>query len=140
MHEPARVRIDALMQFQWPGLITPTAQDYVSIKWTGYIMFDFVEEYTITVESNDGSSVRINDTLIIDQFTSLPGTYEGLWSPDVASLTYEIEIQYRENTGTDAAFQIFWESPQQSRETIPQSRLYSSAQHIVGSPFTVIVD
>jgi len=32
MNEPARVRVDALMQFQWNGLITPTAQDYVSIK------------------------------------------------------------------------------------------------------------
>jgi len=103
-------------------------------------MFDYTEEYTITVESNDGSSVRINDTLIIDQFTAPPGTFEGMWTPAVSFLTYEIEIHYRENTGDDAAFQIFWESPQQVKETIPTSRLYSSAEHISGSPFTVIVN
>lgn len=140
MNDPVMTRIDDQMEFQWDtGLITDTAMDYVSVKWTGYIQFDHVETYTFYLEVDDGAAMLVNGTKIIDDFKSPANTYEGYWTPAASKLPYEIEIHYRENTGT-ASFKFEWQSTSTTKALVPTSNIFSLASHISGSPFTITAE
>lgn len=48
---PVLVRVDPFIWFDWNSdLITPTAAQYVSVRWTGYILVDYADTYTFTAE------------------------------------------------------------------------------------------
>ena len=63
-------RLDSVLDFQWStdDLITETGKDYISIRWTGYLLPAFSEVYTIQVTVNDGARVWVDDVLLIDQY------------------------------------------------------------------------
>ena len=45
-----------------------TGKDYISIRWTGYLLPAFSEVYTIQVTVNDGARVWVDEVLLIDQY------------------------------------------------------------------------
>ena len=59
-----------MLDFQWTtdDLITETGKDYISIRWTGYLLPAFSEVYTVQVTVNDGARVWVDDVLLIDQY------------------------------------------------------------------------
>ena len=63
-------RLDSVLDFQWTtdDLITETGKDYISIRWTGYLLPAFSEVYTVQVTVNDGARVWVDDVLLIDQY------------------------------------------------------------------------
>ena len=48
--------------------MTSTGKDYISIRWTGYLLPAFSEVYTIQVTVNDGARVWVDEVLLIDQY------------------------------------------------------------------------
>jgi len=139
---PYSTQIDANLTIDWEdGLITQTAKNFVSIRWTGYIKPAYAEVYTFTISSDDGSRLYIDDTLVFDHYLDDAGTFSGTHDWTTAATTgllYPIQIEYRENTGT-ANITLEWSSSSVPSEHIPQSVLFSGASHIKSSPFTLVV-
>lgn len=143
--EPAFSRVDSFLDFYWSAndTITPTGRDYISIRWSGYILPAFSEVYTFIVTVDDGARLWIDDVLLLDEFNntvpdgSAPSVFTAVTPfPLVASQLSSIKIEYRENTGA-AAFVLGWSSPSQPYAVVPPYRLYPYLQQIKGSPFTV---
>ncbi|MFN9943769.1 MAG: PA14 domain-containing protein, partial [bacterium] len=141
---PAFTRIDEVINFAWDSYITPTGQDYVSIRWTGFVQPPFTEVYNFTVLANDGVKLWIDGEVVIDDFTAEPASgtlasYSGLTSkPLVANRLYDFKMEYRENTGT-AGIQLWWKSASQSFSLVPSYRLfYDETDGVEASPYEVI--
>jgi len=136
---PYVTQIDRNLSLNWyDGLVTPTAKNYVSVRWTGFIRPAYAETYVFTIVSDDGSRLYVNHELIFDEFLSDAGTFNGSYTFATADLLYPIQIEYRENTG-NANISLEYESASQSASLVPQNVLFSSASHIKSSPFTLTV-
>ena len=137
---PIDTVIDTNLSLNWyNGLITSTAKNYISIRWTGYIKPLYAETYNFIISSDDGSRLYVDNQLIFDEFLSDAGTFNGNFTFNMEDLLYPIKIEYRENTG-NANITLQWQSPSQSLEIIPQQYLFSSASDIKSSPFTLNVN
>jgi hypothetical protein len=118
-------RTDATINFDWvrtaPG--TGIHADTFSIRWTGYILPRYSENYTFYINSDNGRRVWINGVLIIDQWIDNWGiTYSGQITLNANQL-YEIKVEYFESYG-DAFAKLEWASSSQAREIVPQSQLF----------------
>jgi len=134
-------QIDANCSLDWEDqLVTATAKDSVSIRWSGYIQPSYAETYTFTITSDDGSALYVDNQLIFDHFQSNAGSFTGTHTFGTAGLLYPLRIEYRENTG-NANFIMEWSSASLSPpEVVPQSVLFADAVHIKSSPFTLTVE
>ena len=54
--EVAAARLRALIASQGVGVIAGVASNYVSIVWEGFLVVDSTDQYTFTVNANDGFS------------------------------------------------------------------------------------
>lgn len=104
--DPAFSRIDPLLNFYWSAddTITPTGKDYISIRWTGYLLPAFSEVFTIAITVDDGARVWIDDVLILDQFNNSVADGSGpsvftapTPNPLVANQLVSVKIEYRES-------------------------------------------
>ena len=115
--------------------------DGFSIQWQGFVKPQYAEDHTFTAmvaEKDERIKVWLDDQWIIDQWSSLDTlTPSGtLWL--VGDLLYDLKVQYKEISGQSSAA-IMWQSPSMSQHIIPSSRLFASADHIAGSPFSTSV-
>ncbi|GLE03449.1 hypothetical protein PINS_up012351 [Pythium insidiosum] len=137
-------RVDPRLDFDWPSLITPSSQDFVSARWTGYVKPAFSEDYVFYVRVNDGARLWIQDTLVLDAFENEVPTGGGVKTMEFASnattlvagrLT-PIVLEYRELTGY-AALTLLWASRSQDKSVVPSERLFYRSTPIFSSPFGV---
>jgi hypothetical protein len=131
-----------------------------SVKWTGQVQPRYSEQYLFMTYSDDGVRVWVNGQLLINDWTVHPGTWDGNWITLQAGQLYTIEIDYFQAAG-DADVQLWWQSPNQAKEIVPQSQLYSgnilsnangtgltgqyfddaaSGGHLQGTPFSARTD
>ncbi|NJP11714.1 MAG: hypothetical protein HC866_21440 [Leptolyngbyaceae cyanobacterium RU_5_1] len=109
-------RTDPTINFAWqdqsPDPLVPV--DNFSVRWTGRITPDYSEAYTFYTLSDDGVRLWVNDQQIVNNWT------------DTITLTagqkYSIKLEYYEQE-VSATIKLFWSSPRQPYEIIPQSRL-----------------
>ncbi|KDO30965.1 hypothetical protein SPRG_04153 [Saprolegnia parasitica CBS 223.65] len=137
--DPVLERIDADVNFYWDTFITPTGQDYVSVRWTGYLQPAFSEPYTFSVQVDDGARLWVNHVLVLDAYdidVSAMTTYISNATALVAGRLYDIVLEYRENTGAAACI-LSWSSPSQDWSVVPSERLFYPDAHIKESPFAV---
>lgn len=119
-------RIDPEINFDWGtnAPLTGIDSDTFSVRWTGYIMPEFSEEYTFSTITDDGVRLWVNNKLIIDKWLDQSATEHQGTIPLQAGIKYPITLEYYEN-GWDAYAKLQWESPSQSIHIIPQERLFS---------------
>jgi len=158
---PALVRVDPFLNFNWgTDLVTPTAANYVSVQWTGYIR-PLVTPVTTTaygtyyfgINADDSVRLYIDGVLVIDTWKqSAPGLVTGSFTfpqfltgnavstVSAAGLLYDITIQYRQNTNF-ASIYFYWSTTALTTPTaanlVPNAALFSGAQNITGSPYLV---
>ena len=78
---PVLTRIDKYIDFEWgTDLVTPSAKDYVSVRWTGYIKPQYQETYTFYVDV-DVSMVFRHDAHIIERSSFLSTWSNSGWCP-----------------------------------------------------------
>ena len=126
-------RIDPLISFpEWriplPGLATGVhykiKDTRYSIRFTGFVQPQFTEAYTFTTEVAGGVRLWVNDKLLIDRWHDVYTTAHA--SPEIkleAGKKYAIKLEYF-NQDDRSALYLFWQSPSQPQELIPQSQLY----------------
>lgn len=121
-----KTRIDTTVDFDWgtnPPLMGIGA-DTFSTRWTGYIVPEFSENYTFTTKTDDGTRLWVNHALVIDKWQDQSATeHEGSLMLQ-AGVKYPVTLEYYEN-GWDAFAKLYWQSSSQSKQIIPQDRLYS---------------
>lgn len=120
-------RTDASINFNW-GNGSPDASvapDSFSARWTGFIEPLFSETYTIETFSDDGDRVWINGQQVINDWKIQRGSGTNSGSIALtAGVKYPITVEFMENSG-GAAMQLYWSSPSQQRQIVPQTQLYT---------------
>ncbi len=105
------------------GMSPASASTAYSIRWTGQILPQYSETYNIDFRSDDGAKVWVNGQLLIDRWVS-QGATDGVNTIALqAGILYDIQIDYYNGSGAAEA-KLYWWSPSQVKEIIPQSRLF----------------
>ncbi|GAP97528.1 PA14 domain-containing protein [Leptolyngbya sp. NIES-2104] len=124
LNQRSLIRTDPTIDFNWGGNSPTQAvnRDNFSVRWTGQISPLYSESYTFSAEADDRIRVWINDQLLIDRW-DVPSDRNSTINLD-AGQNYDLRVEYAE-FGGDASAKLYWASPSQTREIIPQSQLKS---------------
>jgi len=123
----ALTRVDATVDFPFgSGSPAPSIDpDTFSVRWTGQVQPQYTEMYTFYTNTDDGVRLWVNNTLLIDKWVNQGPTE---WSGTISlqgGQKYNIRMDYYENGG-GADAHLLWSSPSQTKQVIPQSRLFST--------------
>jgi hypothetical protein len=70
-YTPVMTRVDAQVNFDWgEGSITPTAADYVSVRWVGLLLPRYTEQYTFYADADDGVRLWVDNAQLVDRWES----------------------------------------------------------------------
>jgi hypothetical protein len=118
-------RIDPTVDFDWSGgspdpVLGP---DQFSIRWRGFVVPKFSEDYTLYTVSDDGVRLWIDDQLVINNWSD-HGATENPSAPLklVAGQAYSVRMDFYENGGAAVA-KLLWSSASQGKEAIPGTQL-----------------
>ncbi|MDT3426377.1 mannan endo-1,4-beta-mannosidase [Paenibacillus forsythiae] len=117
-------KVIPVVDFNWKKN-TPVGNYTMSIRWTGFIKQEYTEMYVLYTNASDGVRLYIDGRLMIDNWTVQSTTEKSAALPLEAGKYYYIELEYFNNGDPEAVIQLLWSSGSQSKEVIPQSRLYS---------------
>ncbi len=118
-------RIDPFIDFDW-GKDSPIAalgKDHFSVRWTGFIQPRFSGTQTFYVSTTDTARLWINGQLIINRVGNDPTENRGAITLN-AGQKYTIKLEFAEKDKT-ASIKLEWSSPNQAREVVPRSQLYT---------------
>ncbi|WP_413292393.1 Ig-like domain-containing protein [Bdellovibrio sp. HCB185ZH] len=117
-------RIDATVDFTWGSGTAPLGVgDNFSIRWSGKIKARYSETYTFCTRSDDGVRLKINGSYVVNNWTD-HGETENCGSVALtAGSLYAIEMDFYESAG-DSVVRLFWQSPSQAKQIVPQAYLY----------------
>jgi uncharacterized protein (DUF1800 family) len=105
------------------GMSPVSATTAFSVRWTGQILPQYSERYSIDFRSDDSAKVWVNGLPLIDRWTA-QGATDYVNSIDLtAGVPYDIVIEYF-NSSSGAEARLYWWSPSQPKQIIPQSRLF----------------
>lgn len=121
-------RADAMVDFDWrpgesPSPRIPSGSDY-TIRWTGKIQPKYSETYTFYATADDGVRIWIDHKLIIDDWSAHAAAQFSNKIPLQAGQQYLFKVEYLETNGGAATVQLYWESPSQPKEFIPENAFF----------------
>ncbi len=126
----AGIRVDSTVDYNWDKGSAPLGVgDDFSIKYEGYVLADYSEDYIFCTDSDDGLRLYIDGALVFDDWTD-HAAREGCTSP--ISLTagnkHSVKLEFYENGG-HAVIRLKWRSSSQtsdSTEVIDQRHLFAN--------------
>jgi hypothetical protein len=121
-------RTDATVDFDWayntPAGTGLTGADTFSVRWTGSVQAPASGTYTFTTTSDDGIRLSVCGTQIINNWTDHAATDNSGTISLAAGQTCAITLEFYENGGRAIA-RLFWSYPGQTRQIMPQNRLFT---------------
>lgn len=119
-------RIDPTINFNWGtnAPISGIAGSTYSVLWTGLIVPDYSQEYTIYFKTDDGARVYINNIKLIDSWKTQGATEYSKKITLSKGVKYPIRIEYFQNYGGSTA-QLRWSSASVAKKIVPQANLIS---------------
>lgn len=105
------------------GMSPASATTAFSVRWTGQILPQYSETYTIDFRSDDSAKVWVNGQLLIDRWVGQTATDYVNTIALTAGVLYDIQIDYWNSSGSAEA-RLYWWSPSQTKQIIPQNRLF----------------
>jgi hypothetical protein len=121
----ATTRLDPTINFDW-GTGTPITgfgADNFSARWTGTLTPTVSGTYTLYTQTDDGTRLYINDTLLIDQWSGASSTRSVAYS-FTAGTGYNVRLEYFEQTGSAYA-KLLWSGPGIAKTAIASSVMSS---------------
>ena len=106
------------------GLTTASTNGAFSVRWTGQILPQYSETYSIDVRSDDSAKVWVNGVLLIDRWAAQGVTDYTNTINLTAGVLYDIQIDYWNTATGGAEAHLYWWSGSQVRQIIPQNRLF----------------
>lgn len=148
---PIEERVDKTIDFIWNDthpVNEAIGNEFISVRWTGYIKAAFNEVYSFRMRVNDGARLWIGDERIIDEFDSIiekkeeeeadmHHEYQGNTTmPLETTRLTAIKIEFQQNRG-DAAVRLEWSSETQPWSVVESYRLFHEGQSVDESPYIV---
>jgi len=128
-------RTDLGVNATW-GLGSPDptlSVDGFSARWTGRVLPKFTENYSFSVQADDGMRLWVNGQLLVDNWTDHAVTESfGQHFPDWREVGRSQAQVLRETPGS-AAVKLLWASPSQGKEVIPATQLSSRKENLVNN-------
>ena len=102
---------------------TTSAGAKYCVRWTGQILPQYSETYSFDFRSGDGAKVWVNGVLLIDKWVT-QSTADWVNTINLqANVLYDIQIDHFNGGGTGEAH-LYWWSPSQPKQIVPQNRLF----------------
>ncbi|HTV43539.1 MAG TPA: DUF1800 family protein [Candidatus Sulfotelmatobacter sp.] len=126
-------RVDPDIDFDWTNGTSPDLSNGLyTVRWTGQVQPQFSETYFFAVQSEAGCMLWVNNQLLINKWQS-----QGLttWTNDItlqAGTRYNIRLDYLKTAGVGQAH-LYWYSPTQPEQIIPNSCLYPTNSFVPGT-------
>jgi uncharacterized protein YjdB len=126
----AGVRLDSTVDYNWAiGSAPLGVGDNFSVKYEGYILADYSEDYIFCTDSDDGLRLYIDGVLVIDDWTD-HATREGCTTPIAltAGNKHSVKLEFYEKGGY-AVIRLKWRSSSQTsdlKQVIDQRHLFSN--------------
>lgn len=126
-------RVDPDIDFNWTnGTVPDLSNGLYTVRWTGQVQPQFSETYFFDVQSDDGCRLWVNDQLLIDEWQS-----QSLkdWTNVITlqgGTRYDLKLEYLQ-AGKTAQAHLYWYSPSQAKEVIPNSSLYPTNRFVSGT-------
>lgn len=120
------IRIDPTVNFNWgAGSPNPAiGPDTFSVRWTGFVLPQYSQTYTFYTYTDDGVRLWVNNQQIINKWVDQsPKEWSGTIALS-AGQKYAVKMEYYENGG-GAVSKLWWSSSSQTKQIIPQNRLFS---------------
>ncbi len=105
------------------SLIPGNGANFYALRFTGQLFVDEAAEYTFFTESDDGSRLFINGSLVVDN----DGTHSRLEASGVIALPaglHNIVLEYFQNDGLEA-LTVSWSSSDITKQAIPENVLFA---------------
>jgi uncharacterized protein (DUF1800 family) len=127
-------RIDPVIDFIWVGTnLSPNLSNGLyTVRWTGQVQPQFSETYVFDVKSDDSCRLWVNDQLLITNWQSQSLTDRTNSIALQAGTRYDLKLEYLQSGGSAQAH-LYWYSPSQSEEIIPNGDLYPTNSFGTGS-------
>ncbi len=121
-------KVDPTINFNWgsnaPGSGVPA--DQFSVRWTGQIEARSTETYTFYLNSDDGSRLYINNTLVVNNWSDHQAAEVSGSIALTRGTKYSITVEFYD-AGSDAICQLYWSTPTVfTKQIVPQTQLYNS--------------
>ena len=116
---PSFTRKEVRVNFDWGTTLAPggslspgyadVGHNNFSVRWTGQVVAAFAETYTFQTVTDDGVRLYIKPTssgtwtTVIDDWTAHPATTDSGTYTLTAGTTYDIKMEYYQNTGAATA-------------------------------------
>jgi len=108
--EPALVRIDPEIAFQWT-LFSPDPErlpyDEFSARWTGTLTAPLTGTVQLGIDGNDGYRLYLDDALVLDRWTKVTRRTRLVDVHFAAGRRYDLRLEYREPVG-NAWLRLVW--------------------------------
>ena len=121
--KPREVRVDERIDFDWSEPPWPLPPPF-SIDWIGTLSVERPGFYTFSLESDDGSTLEVDGTLVIDN-SGRHGVQErsgGIW---LSGGPHRLRLRYF-NELFGGSVRLLWTPPESDRETVPTTVLRPS--------------
>jgi hypothetical protein len=125
----ALTRIDPQVDFTfdqqpaWPG----GPKEHFLIRWSGWVVPRFSEEYTLKVTCDDGALVWLDDELVIQAWKEQGPTEYQARVPLVAGRRHKLRLLYF-NAWFAGSVKLAWQSRSQPAEVIPAAALFPAPE------------
>jgi PA14 domain/PKD domain/Secretion system C-terminal sorting domain len=123
-------RVDKSVNFSWGSAIPSgtqiTSASNFSVRWTGYVIPNYSENYVFNFNTANKVRLWINDSLLLDQWNnSSQNSFNSTPINLKAGSSYAIVIEYSNTSvGGGALESLSWSSPSQLLQVIPTGNLY----------------
>ncbi|HEY3782093.1 MAG TPA: PA14 domain-containing protein [Fimbriimonadaceae bacterium] len=98
-----------------------------SVRWSGFIRPRYSETYKLYTCSDDGVRLYVNGQLLIDNWTNHADSEDVCAVQMEAGKDYAMRLEYYEANGlTGQVIKLYWESPSQVKEYVPERCLLYS--------------
>jgi plastocyanin len=126
---PIAIATNAVINFNW-GNDRPhrriTANDF-SIRWDGFLLPQFTEQYEIQFEYQGGARVWVNNQLLIDEWAGCSFSQSRRGSISlIGGQLVTLRVEYAADTSGATAI-LRWASPSQPMQVIPTIRLFPAS-------------
>ena len=125
----------------WPG--APVNVTQFASRWTGEVLPEFTQIYTFYTDVNAAGRLWVNGQLLTNNwpragFTTASGETSGTIELQ-AGERYEIVFEHYEVSGNNAKAKLSWASGNQTKQVIPQSRLFPNTAPQIYDPLDVLL-
>jgi len=130
------VTLNKTIDFNWGGKapVEGVREHEFSVRWKGEIEPRYSEEYTFTVEADDGVRVWIGGSTspLIDKWLEQDTSWTGK-TVFKAGQKYPIQLEYFQGKW-GSRMKLYWQSKSQVKEIVPTSALFSDESLITQRP------